>query len=1146
MTICSACGLEPPDGARFCPSCGAALADATASEEMLKLVTVLFADVVASTARANALHPEDMRDLMSDYFAAMRAEIEAEGGTIEKFVGDAIMAVFGVPAAHEDDPIRAVRAARRMLDRLRTWNQARDRAERVDIRIGVNTGEVVAAGAPRGDLLVTGDAVNVAARLQQAAEAGTLLVGERTARAVRPHFELRQIESLELKGKPEAVAAWQVEAEREIVDARGVPGLMAPLVGRGHELASLRTTFERVSRERRSELVTIVGDAGIGKSRLVREFLAPLDADAKVLIGRCLAYGQGVTLWPLGEMLKAEAVVLETDTTDVAFTKIDTLVSSSIDADLVGDSSRAAAALASTLGLRRTDDPLAGLDPRAVYRELLASWRALFSSLGRRGAVVAVVEDIHWADPTMLDVLDELAERVEGPILFVCTARSDLLRSRPDWGGGRRGFSSLPLDALTSEESARLVSLLLDVDELPERLRQRMLERSEGNPFFLEEIVRHLIDDGRLVRVDRGWRVRAGIDDVEIPDNVQAVILARLDLLAPEEKRVAQRAAVVGRVFWDGAAAALAGVKDLDQVLRTLRRREFVLEHLSSSIAGQAEFVFKHVLIRDVAYESLPRRERGRAHAQAAAWIEQTSGERAAELAELLAHHYDAAFSYLSDDELRQKARSRFLEAAANAHRRFAMEQGERFARRAVELSEGSLERVEALELLGDLHYHVGDAAWRAYVDALAELEEDDPASPRLAAKAAQYGARWVGTMAEVPEIEEVRRLIDAGLRAAAPVSRERASLLVARAFLLIQRELRPFDETDAAGREALEAAEELGDADLLSAALDAVTANLQRYGRYREMDRLTRRRIELVPRMTEIKEIGDSHAMAAWAAHHLGRYREAEEHATAAIERARGVDAGVYLHGLTWRIAARFMLGDWNGALADQTELERVSALDARERPAGYTMRAYAYAAFCHELRGASAEADAYIELALRYVRMRADLGDGGSVHLPPLSRALAHRGRFDDALRLIPLVRRSGSAGLTLESLSEIAAARERWDEAPGLVTAAREEAELGELLSVPPFADRLEGRAAAAAGDLDRAVSLLGRSAERFAALEARWEEAWSRLLLGEALVAVDASLAEREVGVALAVFEELGSVREAERARELLGDAAVERA
>ena len=423
----------------------------------------------------------------------------------------------------------------------------------------------------------------------------------------------------------------------------------------------------------------------------------------------------------------------------------------------------------------------------------------------------------------MLDVLDELAEELDGPILFVCTARPDLLRARPEWGGGRRNFSSLPLDPLSGDDTTRLVSFLPGFDELPDGVRWQILERSGGNPFFLEEIVRHLVNDGKLVWEEERWRARPGIDQVEIPDNVQAVILARLDLLTPDERRVAQRAAVVGRVFWDGAVANLARADDLGAALRTLRRREFVLESLSSSIPGSREYVFKHVLIRDVAYASLPRRERGRAHAETATWIEQTCGERTGELAELLAHHYDAAYAFLGEDRLRENARTHLLTGAANAHRRFAIQQGDRLARRAVELSEAGAERAEALEALGDLHYlaFLGDAAWRTYREALRELSDRDPAFARLVGKAALFAARWIGTMNELPETDEVHRMIDAGLRAAPAHGRERTLLLVDRGFLLNQREQRRDNEAEAAVREAVAAAERLDDADLLSAALD-------------------------------------------------------------------------------------------------------------------------------------------------------------------------------------------------------------------------------------------------------------------------------------------------------------------------------------
>jgi predicted ATPase/class 3 adenylate cyclase/DNA-binding SARP family transcriptional activator len=1147
LTTCPSCGAETHVGTRFCPSCGTALA-AAASEEMLKLVTVLFADVVGSTALAESRHPEDVRDLMTDYFTAMAATIREEGGTVEKFVGDAIMAVFGVPSVHEDDAVRAVRAAWRMLERLRSWNDLREPAQRLEIRVGVTTGDVLASGARGGDLRVTGDAVNVAARLQQAAEPGTIVVADRTARLARSHFELCAIdEPLALKGKSEAVTAWLVKARREVLERRETPVIGAPLVGREHELMLLRAAWARVCSEGRPHLVTLLGDAGVGKSRLVREFVSKLGPEAKVLVGRCLPYGDGVTLWPLAEILKAEAGILDTDPADVAIGKIARLVETTIAPDSIDDHPRSAAALASTLGVRTADDPLGALDPRDLYRERIAAWRALLTSVARSAPVVAVVEDIHWADATMLDILDELAERLEGPTLFVCPARPDLLRSRPDWGGGRRSYTSLPLDPLRPEESARLVSALLDAPELPDATRARILERSEGNPFFLEEIIRHLVDDGTLVYGTRGWQARPQTGEVQIPDSVQAVILARLDLLSPDEKRVAQSAAVIGRVFWGGAVSRIASIDDLDAVFRTLLRREFVLERVSSSIAGQEEYSFKHVLIRDVAYESLPRKERSRAHVEAAAWIEETSGDRAAEFAELLAHHYDAAFSLAPGDELRRKARRSFLTAAGGALRRFAIEQAERFARRAVELSEGGAERVEALEGLGDLQYIAfnGDEAFRAYRGALDELRPDDPAFARLAGKAALVPARWVGTTNELAPVEEIAALIDAGLEAAPPsMVRERTLLLIDRGCLLAFRQARRDAAAGAAVREAERAAEALGDANLLSAALDLVSAWEQNEGRIGAVVRTTSRRVGLVPRMSDVKEIGDTYAMAAEYSRHLGRYVEAEAWATECIERSRGIDSGSYVHGLTLRVAGRFMLGKWDEALDDQAELELLVAQDPRELPPGYTMRAYTFTALCHELRGETDEADRYIEVSRRYVDSIWSRREWhSSVHTDPLALTLANRGLFDEALAACPFVPHTWGSGLSLAMRCEVVASQGDWDEAARVVAAARDETDVGEQVGLPRYADRLEGRAAAAAGDHVRAAELLRRSADGFAALGAQWEEAWSRLLLAEVVVGSDRQHAERELAAALPVFERLRSVRELQRARALLADAAM---
>jgi predicted ATPase len=378
--------------------------------------------------------------------------------------------------------------------------------------------------------------------------------------------------------------------------------------------------------------------------------------------------------------------------------KVHALVAEAIPTEVVFDRELTAAALVSTIGLRLPNDPLAPLDPKRIHRELVAAWRALLAGLSASQPLLVVVEDLHWADESMLELLEGLSEQLAGPVFFLCTTRPDLFRARPGWGGGRRNFSSLALDPLSAEQSAELVSKLLTVDDMPQSLRDQVLERSEGNPFFLEEIVRRLIDEGLLAEVDGRWVAREAVTDLEIPDTVQGVILSRIDLLSTTERRALQLAAVVGRAFWPGAVKALGLDEELEPILRTLSRRELIAPRLTSSLGGDPEYAFKHVLIQDVAYESLPRRERAAAHAAVASWIEDMAGERASGLGELLANHYDLAWRLNQDDKLRRRARGLYLAASSDLARRFAAPQAERFGRRAIELSVTGDERVEALE----------------------------------------------------------------------------------------------------------------------------------------------------------------------------------------------------------------------------------------------------------------------------------------------------------------------------------------------------------------------------------------------------------------------------------------------------------------
>ena len=542
MAACPSCSRDVAEGFAFCPHCGAPLAPEDASQEERKLVTLLFADVTGSTRLSEELDAEVVRELMGAYFALAREEIEARGGTVEKFIGDAVMAVFGVPVAHEDDPERSLRAAlgiRKRLVELNRQLQADGRPE-LQVRIGINSGEVVSTTTPRrGEVMVTGDAVNVAARVQQLAEPGQILVGQRTV-AAAPSFRYRALGPRGIRGKTVDVEVSELIGEAIGAPERGTNLLRAPLVGREEELALLTSLVDRVAADRRPHLVTLYGQPGVGKSRLTAEFLATLarrPVPPRVVRGRCLSYGSGVTFWPLAEILKSEAEILDSDPPEEAVRKLDAMRDRLISTELATDPSRTTALLGFTVGIAVPGHDFSRMDPEQLRIGVVEAWRIFFSALATGGPVIAVIEDIHWADTALLDVLDDLGARVQGSVLFLCPARPDLTDRRPGWGGGRRSFSAVFLDPLEPEDTSRLVSLLLEVADLPPDLHARIVDRTGGNPFFVEEILRQMIDEGRILRDGEGWRAEAGLTAVQIPDTVQAVLAARIDLLGPDEKR---------------------------------------------------------------------------------------------------------------------------------------------------------------------------------------------------------------------------------------------------------------------------------------------------------------------------------------------------------------------------------------------------------------------------------------------------------------------------------------------------------------------------------------------------------------------------------------------------------------------------------
>jgi class 3 adenylate cyclase/tetratricopeptide (TPR) repeat protein len=1152
---CPTCGEPVAADARFCSSCGAALGGTTpAAGTERKLVTVLFADVTGSTTLGEQLDPERLRSVMDTYFMAMREEIEAEGGTVEKFIGDAVMAAFGVPTAHEDDPARAMRAGLRMLGRLPRLNRTleSDHGVALQIRIGLHTGEVLATVDPQpGEAMVTGDAVNAAARLQSAAEPGELLASERTVQAARG-FAVTDRGPLELKGKQERVRAFVV-VEETGGPTRGVPGFHAPMVGRDTELDVLRSVYERAEHDGRPHLVTIYGEAGVGKSRLTREFLAWASAQTPTpitLAGRCIPYGDGITYWPLAEILKTHASILDSDPTDLAIEKVRKAGRDLLTLEVSADPARATAALAYTIGLQDPDISFANLDPKDVRTEVHAAWRSFFTALGGEEPVVVVIEDIHWADPALLDLLDELTDRVQGSVVFLCPSRPDLTATRPGWGGGRRNTSSVALDPLTAEESHELIRLLLAVDDLPPSVHDRILERAEGNPFFLEEIIRRLVDGGLIERSGDRWRATEGIEEVEIPDTVQAVLAARIDLLDATDKRIGQAAAVVGRVFWPGPVADLTGASadDLDAALRRLEDRELILSRPGSSLAGQPEFIFKHILTRDVAYESLPRTERPRAHTTVGRWLERTAGDRAVEFAEVLAYHYATAAGLerdagAIDPELRRAAVEWLIRASDDARRRFVLKKAERLAEEAVGLADDPLTRVDALSTLAEAFFsdYRGDLAWRYFREAALLRADTDPPDGRqvayLAARACDITIRWPGSMSGLPPEAEVRALLDLGL-AQVPEgdSEERVRLLGVRAGWLFSfpgSDLGEPESTERAGIEASEMALRLGLPNLASGVLDNAASGWAAEGNYARTLVLWERRGQVIPQVTDAFEIGDYWAMGAWMYYELGDYPAASRATADGQAAAAGlVGDNIHVHLDSWQVATLHRLGRWDEAL-EWFSTVRALLDERRDRPPYFACHSYGAAAQIHTARGDLVQSD-------HLTQILAPLLTGASGRLYPwLLRLHLLRGELDAARSLQrPSVWRV-HAGDAYESESELVHAIGDRDRAAALLPEMRRHAEETRAPSVLAFADRLEGRLATEEDDQPRAIERFAASIDRFEQLGVPWERALTMLDLGRAqLDAGRRDEARASLTRARDTFAQLGAVRDLAVAEELL--------
>jgi class 3 adenylate cyclase/tetratricopeptide (TPR) repeat protein len=1176
LTSCPACGASVAEGARFCPACGRALGETcprcaasvesgahfcancglalrapSGAAEERKVATVLFADITGSTALGDRLDPERMRRLLTAYFEAMSAVIETWGGRVEKFIGDAIMAVFGVPAAREDDPDRALNAALEMLTRLEELN--RDFSERhgvvMSVRVGINTGDVIAPVDPGDQSMVAGDAVNVAARLEQSAEPGTIVVGDRTYLATRQTFEYEPATSLGLKGKGEPVVAHRLVGRAPEPMPRGVPGLRGRLVGREREMRALRDALGAVTETGRPQLMLINGPAGIGKSRLVQDFIGAASdehAELWILRGRCLPVGHGITYWALGEVLRQFARISLDEPADVAADKLRDAIQGLVDNGHlpVEDGPRVVHALAMTAGLPISGNPLAALAPDAVAAELARTWPAFLSAVASSRPAVVVLEDVHWAGDQLMAMVNRLVTRSTGPLLLVATARPEFMEAAHELIMGHEEVSTVALRPLTDDQSAALVASLLDAAELPDALRADILAKAEGNPFFVEEMLRRLIDEGALVHDGHGWRATAAASSIALPDSVHAVLAARIDALPAPEKRVLQEASVIGRIFWEAPVERSGGDGAIGPQLAALEKKGLVLARPTTTIAGETEYIFKHALVRDVAYASLPKARRARSHAATAAWIEELAGERLDEFAELVAHHYqlavageesDLAWEHESPEYemLRARAFASLIAAGATARRRYAIEKAIELHEAASALAVTPGERGTAAEELGDDQlgrYHC-DEALAAYEEALALAVDGSSRRVVLAEKIGRTCARW-GAFREKPDPEHVERIVMQGLVEAA-TEEARARMEIARGWAFVYWASQEKDDPVSPdqrlewGRQGLAAAERVGDPFLQMRAINALATLYSDRGMFREALEISQGLLELVDRQPSRDD--QASTLAAVSDDLLVGSTDtarAAELAERGYRLARGTSDHELMHATAPYLRALFAIGRWSEipAVVDDHLAAYVneSTMTCPEVQFGPPFAARFYALTGDATRERAAAA---------YLDLEDDRPPGGRPVWGPyvesqIAEYLLVVGRADDAYALMaPVVVGVGPTRLRHlgPTYVDVLSAVGRWDELRGFLELIESVVEVTPYLR--PYVERARGRVRLARGERAAAAADLRAADESFTSLEYAFESARTAEMLADVVPEGSDALRARARGI----YEALGAVR-----------------
>src|SRR4051794_21629040 len=876
-----------------------------------KIATMLFADLVGSTELASELDPEDLRGRLEPFFDAARGALEQHGGTVEKYIGDAVMAVFGAPVAHGDDPDRAIAAALAVVDRVSAIDGD------LAVRVGIETGEVLAV-PESGDLRVTGEAVNAAARLQQAAAPGEVLVGERTARSCR-RAQLERDGHVDAKGIENPLTAFRAVAvcdEDEVTDV--------PLIGRQDDLEMLRLIARRAAREKVPQLVTVFGEAGIGKTRLGAELFQELRSEEwRTVVGRSPPYGHGIAFWALGEILHDAAGMSANARANEVEPALQALLTE------VGADDAAELAAALVVAMRGADE---GSD---AEDELKRAWRRFVALLAAERPLAIGVDDAHWADEGTLNLLEEAAFGLsDAPVIILCTCRPELAERRPDFGRATRNNTQIELMPLDDESATRLAELLLPEDRRP--MAGRIADAAGGNPFFTEEV-------SRAIREERVEAVPE-----RLPDTVQAAIAARMDLLPPEEKRALQIASVLGHTFAQGPLGDLLG-EDPADLLWSLRRKALVSERTTSDAGSYA---FRHQLIRDVAYNSLPRAERAALHDQAAGAL--MGREPFAERAELVAYHRTHALELQPNEDRRMAACEAVAEAATSAVRRGAVARGQELYEESAELSHGP-ERVDALWSAADvaLRRWRGDHAMRLF-RAAGEAAEPigDPRAAAAYARAVEVGTRMSGISGN-PEADQLQPMLQRGREPAADDRTvTHARLLLDEAWIAWKNDQTLEMERPALG--GLELARQTDDPAVLQSALDAVTASDWQQGRHRAAVEHTRERLELLsnaPRTATLDvERSDALHMMIESLLQTGSFHEAETYAGEArdLDLSRGIIYSAWQRGLL----PAFFLGRWDEAL-EMARHVREAWMAAERPPLGAFATSIACAGAIQGLRG-------------------------------------------------------------------------------------------------------------------------------------------------------------------------------------------------